>query len=90
MRSSRFFSAVLIAVLVSALAGGFFGNALLARQDDMRQHFQPLVDSLRSRTYSGLKLDSVVISGEDHLSVIGPAFVRGLRAVFRSGAPPPR
>ena len=40
MRSSRFFSAVLIAVLVSALAGGFFGNALLARQDDMRQHFR--------------------------------------------------
>jgi len=52
--------------------------------DDMRQHFQPLVDGLRSRNYSGFKLDAVVMSGEDHLSVIGPAFVRGLRAVFRT------
>lgn len=71
-------------------AGSLFISVGSDEPDDMRQHFQPLVDSLRSRSYSGLKLDSVVISGEDHLSVIGPAFVRGLRAVFRSGAPPPR
>ena len=74
----------------ASLARSVFLSVGSEEPDDMRRHFQPLVDSLRSRNYSGLRLDSVVISGEDHLSVIGPAFVRCLRAVFRTGAPPPR
>ena len=51
--------------------------------DDMRTHFQPFVDSVRSRKYSGLSLDAQVLADEDHLSVFIPAFVRGLRAVYR-------
>jgi predicted alpha/beta superfamily hydrolase len=51
--------------------------------DDMRQHFQPFVDSVRLRKYSGLSIESVVLPDEDHLSVFIPAFVRGLRAVYR-------
>lgn len=51
--------------------------------DDMRQHFQPFVDTVRSRQYSGLSLDAVLLPDEDHLSIVIPAFVRGLRAVYR-------
>ena len=51
--------------------------------DDMRQHFQPFVDNVRSRKYAGLSLDAVVLPDEDHLSIVIPAFVRGLRAVYR-------
>jgi carboxyl-terminal processing protease len=40
MRSSRFFPAVILAVLLSALAGGFFGSALLARQDGVDQQYR--------------------------------------------------
>ncbi len=40
MRSSRFFSAALSAVVLSALAGGFFGSSLLARQDDLQQQYR--------------------------------------------------
>jgi carboxyl-terminal processing protease len=40
MRSSRFFSAALSAVVLSALAGGFFGSSLLARQDDVQQQYR--------------------------------------------------
>ena len=40
MRSSRFFPAALFAVVLSALAGGFFGSSLLARQDDVKQQYR--------------------------------------------------
>jgi len=40
MRSFRFFPAVLLAVLLSALAGGLLGNGLLARQDDFEQQYR--------------------------------------------------
>ena len=40
MRSSRFYSAAILAVVLSALAGGFFGSNLLARQDDVRQQYR--------------------------------------------------
>ena len=40
MRSSRFFPAALFAVVLSALAGGFFGSSLLARQDDVQQQYR--------------------------------------------------
>ncbi|HLE56877.1 MAG TPA: alpha/beta hydrolase-fold protein [Rhodothermia bacterium] len=55
--------------------------------EDMLEHFAPFVDALRSRNYAGLTLDAVVLPDEDHLSIMGPAFVRGLRAVFRSTNP---
>src|SRR5690606_3387498 len=40
MRSFRLFPAVLLAVMLSALAGGLFGSSLLARQDDLQQQFR--------------------------------------------------
>jgi carboxyl-terminal processing protease len=40
MRSSRFFPAALLAIVLSALAGGFFGSGLLARQDDVQQQYR--------------------------------------------------
>jgi carboxyl-terminal processing protease len=40
MRSSRFFPAALLAVVLSALAGGFFGSSLLARQDNVEQQYR--------------------------------------------------
>ena len=40
MRSFRFFPAVLLAVVLSALAGGLFGSSLLARQDDIQQQYR--------------------------------------------------
>lgn len=40
MRSFRFFPAVLLAVVLSALAGGLFGSSLLARQDDIKQQYR--------------------------------------------------
>ncbi|MGH6912468.1 MAG: S41 family peptidase, partial [Geminicoccales bacterium] len=40
MRSSRFFPAVLVAVVLSALAGGAFGSSLLARQGDIEQQYR--------------------------------------------------
>lgn len=74
----------------ASLAKSVFLSVGSDESDDMRQHFQPLVDRLRSRNHAGFTLDAMVLPGEDHLSIIGPAFVRGLRAVFRTGMPPPR
>ena len=46
MRSSRFYPAVIFAVLLSALAGGFFGSNLLARQDDVQQQYRIFTTAL--------------------------------------------
>ena len=46
MRSFRFFPAVLLAVVLSALAGGLFGNSLLARQDGVEQQFKILTAAI--------------------------------------------
>jgi carboxyl-terminal processing protease len=40
MRSSRFLPAAILAVVLSALAGGFFGSSLLATQDDVTQQLR--------------------------------------------------
>ena len=68
----------------ASLAKSVFLSVGSAEPDDMRMYFQPFVDSLRSRKYAGLSLDARVLADEDHLSVFGPAFVRGLRAVYRT------
>jgi carboxyl-terminal processing protease len=46
MRSSRFYPAAIFAVLLSALAGGFFGSNLLARQDDVQQQYRIFTSAL--------------------------------------------
>lgn len=55
-----------------------------AEAEDMRAHFRPFVESLRGPAHTGLTVTAEVLADEDHLSVFGPAFVRGLRAVYRS------
>jgi predicted alpha/beta superfamily hydrolase len=72
----------------SSLAKSVFLSVGSEEPEDMRMYFQPFVDRLRSRGYAGLSVDAVVLPEEDHLSVFGAAFVRGLRAVY--GAPVPR
>lgn len=46
MRSSRFFPAALLAVVLSALAGGFFGSSALATQDEVSQHYRIFTTAL--------------------------------------------
>ncbi len=50
MRSSRFFPAVILAVLLSALAGGFFGSGLLARQDGVDQQYRIFTNAMAAIT----------------------------------------
>jgi carboxyl-terminal processing protease len=46
MRSSRFLPAAIFAVVLSALAGGFFGSSLLATQDDVTQQLRLFTSAL--------------------------------------------
>ena len=46
MRTSRFFPAILLAVVLSALAGGFFGSSLLARQDQVTNQYRVFTSAL--------------------------------------------
>ena len=40
MRNSRFFPAAVLAVALSAIAGGFFGSSVLATQDEVSQQYR--------------------------------------------------
>ena len=40
MRSSRFYSVTVLAVVLSALVGGFFGSSVLATQDEVQQQYR--------------------------------------------------
>jgi carboxyl-terminal processing protease len=46
MRSSRFFPAVILAVVLCALAGGLFGSNVLARQDEVAQQYRVFTSAL--------------------------------------------
>jgi carboxyl-terminal processing protease len=46
MRNSRFFPAAILAVVLSAIAGGFFGSNALATQDDVLQQYRVLSAAL--------------------------------------------
>jgi carboxyl-terminal processing protease len=46
MRSFRFFPAAILAVILSALAGGFFGSSALATQDEIQQHYRVFTAAL--------------------------------------------
>ncbi len=46
MRSSRFFPAAILAVVLSALAGGFFGSSALATQDEVTQQYRVFTAAL--------------------------------------------
>jgi carboxyl-terminal processing protease len=46
MRNSRFLPATILAVVLSALAGGFYGSSVLATQDDVLQHYRIFTTAL--------------------------------------------
>ena len=46
MRNSRFFPVALLAVVVSAVAGGFFGSSAMARQDEVTQQYRVFTTAL--------------------------------------------
>jgi carboxyl-terminal processing protease len=46
MRNSRFFPVALLAVVVSAVAGGFFGSSAMARQDEVTQQYRVFTSAL--------------------------------------------
>ena len=46
MRNSRFFPAAVLAVVLSAIAGGFFGSSALATQDDVTQQYRVFTAAL--------------------------------------------
>lgn len=49
----------------------------------MVTNLERLVDRLAARRYPSLKWESVILENETHATGIAPAFVKGLRAVFR-------
>ena len=55
MRSFRLFPAVLLAVVLSALAGGLFGSSLLARQDDLQQEYKIFTAALTASSSSSTR-----------------------------------
>jgi carboxyl-terminal processing protease len=46
MRNSRFLPAAILAVVLSALAGGFYGSSALATQDEVLQHYRVFTTAL--------------------------------------------
>ena len=46
MRTSRFFPAAILAVVLSAVAGGFFGSSALATQDEVSQQYRVFTAAL--------------------------------------------
>ena len=46
MRKSRFFPAAMLAVVLSAIAGGFFGSSALATQDETQQQYRVFAAAL--------------------------------------------
>jgi predicted alpha/beta superfamily hydrolase len=54
--------------------------------DDFWSLYRPRIEEfwtlLRSRNYEGLKLRTLVMAGETHMSGVGSAYTTGLRAVF--------
>jgi carboxyl-terminal processing protease len=46
MRSSRFYSVTVLAVVLSALVGGFFGSSVLATQDEVQQQYRVFTAAL--------------------------------------------
>jgi carboxyl-terminal processing protease len=46
MRNSRFLPAAILAVVLSAVAGGFFGSSVLATQDEAKQQYRVFAAAL--------------------------------------------
>jgi len=60
----------------------FLSVGSLEEQDDMILPWQELIRAIESRKYSGLRMKTVMIEGETHLSAQAAAIVKGLKFVF--------
>jgi carboxyl-terminal processing protease len=90
MRSSRFFPAALLAVVLSALAGGFFGSSALATQDEMTQQYRVFtaalaaidreyVDKVPSDRLVYGAIDGLLHTLDPHSSFLDPRSYRQMR-----------
>jgi carboxyl-terminal processing protease len=90
MRSSRFFSVAILAVVLSALAGGALGSGLLARQDEVSTQyriFTAALDAIDREYVDEAPSDRLVYSAIDgmlktldpHSSFFDPRSYRQLR-----------
>ena len=90
MRSSRFFPVAILAVVLSAMAGGALGGSLLARQDHVEQQykiFTSALDAIAKEYVEELPADRLVYGAIDgmlkqldpHSSFFDPRSYRQLR-----------
>ena len=90
MRTSRFFPVALLAVVLSATAGGVLGSSLLARQDEVQQQyriFTSALDAISKEYVDDLPPDRLVYGAIDgmlkqldpHSSFFDPRSYRQLR-----------
>ena len=90
MRTSRFFPVALLAVVLSATAGGVLGSSLLARQDEVQQQyriFTSALDAISKEYVDDLPADRLVYGAIDgmlkqldpHSSFFDPRSYRQLR-----------
>ena len=90
MRSSRFFPAAILAVVLSALAGGFFGGSALATQDEVVQQYRVFtaalaaiereyVDKVPSDRLVYGAIDGLLHTLDPHSSFLDPRSYRQMR-----------
>jgi carboxyl-terminal processing protease len=90
MRSSRFFPAAILAVVLSALAGGFFGGSALATQDEVTQQYRVFtaalaaidreyVDKVPSERLVYGAIDGLLHTLDPHSSFLDPRSYRQMR-----------
>ena len=90
MRTSRFFPVAILAVVLSAMAGGALGSSLLARQDEVAQQyriFTSALDAISKEYVDDLPPDRLVYGAIDgmlkqldpHSSFFDPRSYRQLR-----------
>jgi len=90
MRSFRFFPAAILAVILSALAGGFFGSSALATQDEIQQHYRVFtaalaavdreyVDKVPSDRLVYGAIDGLLHTLDPHSSFLDPKSYRQMR-----------
>jgi carboxyl-terminal processing protease len=90
MRSSRFFPAAMLAVVLSALAGGFFGSSALATQDEVSQQYRVFthalaaidreyVDKVPSERLVYGAIDGLLHTLDPHSSFLDPRSYRQMR-----------
>jgi carboxyl-terminal processing protease len=90
MRSSRFFPAAMLAVVLSALAGGFFGSNALATQDEVTQQYRVFtaalnaidreyVEKVPSERLVYQSIDGLLHTLDPHSSFLEPRAYRQMR-----------